>query len=150
MDDNQTPASDSPQVSSSDGAQILINLEAMIKSHISSIERISEELKKQKGMLNDIFENDSTYKQHSEAAKEAARIKSQTKQQILKAPQVADLASKVKDMQSQLKETREALSDYLREFQRMSGVNEIEDDAGEVHEIRYVAKLVKKHSGFPN
>jgi predicted RNase H-like nuclease (RuvC/YqgF family) len=133
----------------SDGAQILINLESMIKSHIASVERLSEELKKHKGMLNDIFENDSTYKQHSEAAKEAARIKSQTKQQILKAPQVADLANKVKSMQSQLKETREALSDYLREFQRMSGVNEIEDETGEVHEIRYVAKLVKKRAGFP-
>jgi hypothetical protein len=133
-----------------DGAQILINLESMIKSHIGSLERLSDELKKHKGMLNDIFENDSTYKQHSDAAKEAARIKSQTKLQILKSPQVADLANKVKGMQSQLKETREALSDYLREFQRMSGVNEIEDETGEVHEIRYVAKLVKKRSGFPS
>lgn len=147
MDDNQTQ-NQIPQ-NPSDGAQILINLESMVKSYIADIAHVSEELKKNKGMLNNIFENDSTYKTHAEAAKEAARIKSHTKQQILKQPQVADLADKVKSLQSQLKESRAALSDYLREFQRMSGIDEIEDETGEVHRITYVAKLVKKSAGFP-
>lgn len=125
-------------------ATILLNMDQLIKTHISSIDRISDELTKHKDMLNDIFENDPTYKDHSEKAKEAGRIKAATKQQILKQPQAADLFNKIKSMQSELKELQGALSDYLQQYQQMSGVNEIEGEDGEVREIVYVAKLVKK------
>jgi len=47
-----------------------------------------------------------------------------------------------------LKDLQNALSDYLREYQRLSGSNEIEGDDGEVREIVYVAKLVKRTSRF--
>lgn len=125
-------------------ASILVNLEQLIKSHISGIDRLKDELQKHKGMLDDIFENDSTFKEHSEQAKEAAKIKSATKAQIMKQPQVTELSEKVKNMRSEIKEMENALSDYLKEYQRMSGVNEIEGEDGEVREIVYVAKLVKK------
>ena len=81
-----------------------------------------------------------------EAAKAAAKIKSATKQQILKQPQAADLANKVKTLRSELKENKASLSDYLREFQRMSGISEIEGPDGELQEIVYTAKLIKKSS----
>ena len=126
------------------GGMVIIELEGSIKGHLSAIDRLSEELKKHREMLEDIFTNDSTYQQHSEQAKEATKIKTKTKQQILKQPHVADISNKVKDMRSELKELKEALSDYLREYQRLSGVNEIEGDDGEIREIVYVAKLVKK------
>jgi hypothetical protein len=44
------------------------------------------------------------------------------------------------------KELDTALSDYLREYMRMSGTNEIETEDGDVREIVYVAKLIKKAS----
>lgn len=127
-------------------ATVLMNLEGMIKSHISSIDKLKVELDKHSEMLKDIFDNDPTYKNHSDKAKEASRIKTATKQQILKQPQAADLNVKVKSFKSQIKELQDALSDYLREFQRMSGVSEIEGEDGEVREIVYVAKLVRKSS----
>lgn len=130
--------------STSDGQNIIVNLESLIKSHLSSISRLQEELKKHREMLNDIFESDETYKNHADAAKEAAKIKAQTKQQLLKQPSVADLVGKVKSMQSQLKETQEALSDYLSEYRRLTGISEIEDETGEIRQIIYIAKLVKK------
>ncbi|MDO8498366.1 MAG: hypothetical protein Q7S44_01085 [bacterium] len=129
-------------------ASVLLNLEQLIKNHISSIDKTSEELKKQKGMLDDIFANDSTYKQHSEQAREAAKIKAATKAQIMKQPQVTELSEKVKNMRQEVKEMQGALSDYLKEYQRMSGVNEIEGEDGEVREIVYTAKLVKRNSNF--
>lgn len=132
---------DEPQAS-----DILINMEGIIKSHISNISRLQEEVKKHKDMLDDIFENDPTYKEHTKTADEAAKVKRNTKQQILKKPQAADLDNKVKSLKSELKETQAALSDYLKEFQRLSGVNEIELDGGEVMEIVYTAKLVKTSS----
>ncbi len=129
-------------------AAIIINLEQMIKNHVSSIDRISEEAKKHKEMLDDIFENDETYRAHSEAAKEAAKIKSATRAEIMKQPQVFELAEKVKSLRSEVKELKAALSDYLQEFRRMSGANEIEGEDGEVREIVYNAKLVKRNSKF--
>ncbi len=134
MDENPTP----------NQAEVLISMEGMIKNHISAIDKLQEEYKKLKEMLDDIFASDATYQQHLEQAKETIKIKNATKQQILKQPQAADLDSKIKSLRSQIKENQASLSDYLGEYQRLSGVNEIEGEDGQVREIVYTAKLVKR------
>ena len=130
------------------GGQVLINMEALIKNHVSQIDRIQDEAKKLKGMLDDIFANDPTYQAHDKTAREAAKVRTGTKQEILKQPQAAELNLKVKALKSEVKELQVALSDYLQEYARMSGVNEIEGEDGEVREIVYDAKLIKKSSIF--
>lgn len=142
MDDQQS--SSQLSVDSSQTSNIAMNLEAMIKSNLSSIDRLTDELKKQKEMLQSVFDNDETYKKHADLAKEATRVKSNTKMQILKQPQVAELNEKVKSLQSQLKENEEGLSEYLREYNRLTGITEIEGNDGEIRQIVYVAKLIKK------
>lgn len=141
------------QVSLEPGAknsEILLNMESLIKGHISTIDKLSEEARKLKEMLDDIFNNDPTYQEHDKAAKEAAKVKQGTKQQILKQPQAAELDKKLKELKGELKENQGSLSDYLQEYARMAGVNEIEGDDGEVREIVYNAKLIKKSSVFAN
>ncbi len=125
-------------------SDIIINMESIIKSHMSSVDKLQEEHKKFKEMLDDIFGNEPVYQEHLEASKEANKIKNNTKKEILKRPEVAELDTKVKSIKSQIKETQAALSDYLQEYARLSGVNEIEGEDGEVREIVYVAKLVKR------
>lgn len=132
--------------STNDSAEVLLNLEKLIKNHDASIDRLKTELKKYREMLADILTNDPTYKLHEEKAKEANKIRSMTKMQILKKPDCADLAGKIKNMQTEAKELAASLSDYLREYARLSGTNEIEGEDGEVREIIYVAKLVRKKS----
>ena len=131
-------------------SEILLNMESLIKGHISTIDKLTEESRKLKDMLDDIFANDETFQEHDKKAKEAAKIKSETKKQILKQPQAADLDKKIKELKSELKENQGSLSDYLQEYARMSGVNEIEGEDGEVREIVYTAKLIKKSSIFAN
>ncbi len=150
----ETPTENTEEVSteetpSSDGskAMILMNMEEMIKNHLASIDRLDSEYRKQKEMLDDIFNNDSTYKAHSEAAKEANKVKAGTKAQIMKQQQVADLAAKVKQMKSEMSELQASLSDYLQQFNQLSGLNEIEDETGEVRVIVYAAKLTRKGPG---
>lgn len=128
-------------------AVVLLNLESLIKGNISQIEKLGDEIKKQNEMLTNVFENDPTYVQHSEAAKEAARIKGNTKKEIMKRPDVSHLAEKVKGQKSELKELKESLSSYLQEFQRLSGLNEIEGEDGSVRQIVYSAKLIKVSRG---
>ncbi len=130
-------------------AVILARIEEMIKTHISQIDNLKEEIDKHKDMLDDIFLNEETYQEHDKLAKEAARVRTATKQQILKRPDVADLSNKIKVLKSEKMELNEGLSDYLREYQRLSGSNEIEGEDGEVREIVYVAKLVKKSKYRP-
>ena len=128
------------------GATVLLELEKTIKNHITLIDKNKAELKKQREMLESALQNDETYRTHSETAKEAAKVKAKTKSQILQQPANKQLADKVHELSSEIRELNTALSDYLREYMRMSGTNEIETDDGEVREIVYVAKLVKKKS----
>ncbi|HEV2339501.1 MAG TPA: hypothetical protein VGT05_01905 [Patescibacteria group bacterium] len=148
MDDDQTPIdaeiiSDTPNPATND-AQVLTSLDELIKSYIQSIDRLRVEIKKQREMIQDGFVNDPVYREHEEKAKEAAKQKNTTKQQIMKQPAMLILANKVKGMQAEVKEKQLALSDYLLEYQRLSGVNQVEMGDGEVLEIINSAKVVRK------
>ena len=142
MDNNKTISSPT----NTGDAEIILNLEGLIKNHITNIDRIKVELKKHKEMLDDIFLNDPTYQEHDKKAKEAARIKNATKSEVLKRTDVADLNAKVREMKITVKEAQGALTEYVREYQRLSGVNEITDEKGNVLEIVYTVKLVRKSS----
>ncbi len=137
-----------PEVSEAPGgddqAELVMKLEGMIKNNNSQIAKLSAELSEAREMLKDAFENDTTYREHADAAKEANKVKAATRAQILKQPVVKALADKTKTLASELKELKEGLSDYLREFNRLSGITEIEGDDGELLQIIYVAKLVRK------
>lgn len=126
--------------------ELIMNMENMIKTLMSTLDKQQAEVGTFQDTLNDIFENDETFKEHSKLAKEASKVKSNTKRQILKQPQAADLDNKVRTLKSEIKENKASLSDYLREYQRMSGINEIEGSDGELLEIVYDAKLVRKRS----
>lgn len=126
-------------------AIVLLNLESLVKSHAARIDKIGNEMREQSDTLNNILLNDPTYKEHADAAKEANKIKTATKAQVLRRPDVAHVDAKLKEMRQELKEKKEELSDYLREYQRMSGANEIEID-DEIREIILNPKLVRRGS----
>ena len=127
-------------------AVLLVRIEEMIKTHISQIDKLTEDVTKYKEMIDDIFTNDQTFQEHDKIAKEAAKIRSKTKSEIMKRVDVANLSNKLKTLKSEKKELQEGLSDYLREYQRLSGSNEIEGEDGQIREIVFVAKLVRKFS----
>ena len=131
-----------------DTGEVLTNLETLIKTSISGIDRKKKEMKDLQEMTTSFLSQDETYQVQEKSAKEAARIKNATKFQLLKQPSVAQTIVKAKELKAELKETQNGLSEYLREYQRMSGSNEIEDEQGEIREIVYVAKLVKRSSRF--
>jgi len=127
---------------------VLTNLESMIKTTITQMDVKKDELRKLNEMTTSYLEQDSTYQEHEKAAKEANRIKNNTKSELLKQSGVAQTILQAKEIKKELKEAQDGLSDYLREYQRMSGSNEIEDDNGEIREIIYLAKLIKRSSKF--
>lgn len=123
-----------------------LELEGLVKQYIAAIAKLQGELKEKNEMLNDAFEGDAVYQEHAQKAKEANRVKSATKQQILKQSAVAELNERVKDLKFDIKENQALLSDYLNQYQKATGATQIEDEEGEVLEIVNVVKLVKRSS----
>lgn len=138
----ETPAADGSD------AVLLVRIGEMIKTHISQIDTLAEDISKRKEMIDDIFGNDETYQEHDKIAKEAAKVRSATKKQIAKRADVADLSNKLTELKSEQSDLKNGLSDYLREYQRLSGSNEIEGEDGEIREIVSTMKLVKKSHQF--
>lgn len=137
-------ASDMPMDDNAQRLTNILKLEDTIKRYVSSIDNSVVEMKKQAEMLEDIFTNDPTYQLHLDQAKEANKVKSKTKGELMKRTDIAQLAEKVKEVKSQVKDMKDALSDYLIQYKELSGANEIEGEDGQVREIISMVKLVKK------
>ncbi len=135
---------ESSQPSESPSADTVLELENMIKTNVTAVDRNKAELKKLKEMLESALLNDEPYRIAAEKAKEAAKEKGKAKAAVMQNPATKQLDEKVKDLTTENKELNEAQSEYLREYAKLSGTNEIEGEDGEVREIIYVAKLVKK------
>jgi hypothetical protein len=125
----------------------LLQVEELVKRTFGKIEKLRGEAKLQKEMLEDSFKNDEVYREHEEKAKEAVKIRTSTKNQILKQPAVVVLAEKLKGLKQEIKEEEAFLSDYLQQYQTLSGSSEIETDEGVVRRIVTVAKLVRSPEG---
>lgn len=127
-----------------DGSGSMLNLESIIKRHLLDIQKLQNEYKENRSMFEDSFNNDANYRTLLDKAKEATRLKNAAKQQLLKSPGVQGLADKIKSMKEELSDLQSSLSDYLQEYQRVSGSNQFQTDDGEVLEIVQVTKVVRK------
>ena len=140
----ETEMVDDAEGSESSDAIVITNLQNLINETLNRIYTIGEEVKPLDEMINSVLENDEVYRTHTEAAKEASKIKNTTKAEIMKRPDVSNIYSKVKDKKSDLKEAKESLSEYLQEYSRLTGQRQFETPEGLVQEIVYSAKLVRR------
>lgn len=120
------------------------NLTALINGHIAGLDRERENLGKLSEMLDDILANDPAYKEAAEKAKEQAKEKSKAKANVLAQTHAHDLAFKIKDSRIEVKQLFLELSNFLTEYQKLTGSNEFEGEDGEIRQIVYTAKLVGK------
>lgn len=128
----------------SPGADTVLELENMIKNSMTIMDRNKSELKKLKEMLESALLNNTPYKEAADKAKEAAKEKGKAKMNVMQNSATKQIAEKVKDMTQENKDLAIAQSEYLREYAKLSGTTEIEGEDGEVREIVYTAKLIKK------
>lgn len=126
-----------------DKATNLINIESLINSFNGRLETLQNELKQHKEMLASILDNDAEFQEISKEAQKLAKLKTIAKQKIIKEPETAKLQDKINDYQSQIKEIRVGLSDYLSQYVSLSGSSQIEGPDGVLRQIVYSAKLVK-------
>ena len=124
----------------------IFEIEATIKRYIVDLAKSKEQLKTQRDMYNDAFKNDAGYSESEQKVKEVARQKTVQKQKIVKVPSVMAVAEKMSEIKDEIKEMEDALSGYLQEYQKLSGMHQIIGDEGEVFEIVVKTKLVKKNT----
>ena len=126
--------------------ELVVSLTTLINANLSEIDNLGKEMSKHKEMVDSILSNDATYKEHAEKAKEAGRIKSNTKREIFARPSVKHVVEKLTELRENLKDTREELSNYIQEYAKASGQNYFEAEDGSIQEIVYIAKLRKKQA----
>lgn len=125
-------------------AVTLLSVENAIKARLAQIEQQKEETKALKEMVDSYLANDPLFTEHEEMAKNAAKQRNATKKALLAKPEARQIVEKLKAAQQDLKELKDGLSYYLTQYQQMTGQNHFEDEDGEVRDIVYVAKLVKR------
>lgn len=126
-----------------DQVALIRNLEELINSKLVSIDDTQKKMNEFKEMIDSIFENEPTYQQHSKEAKEAIRVKTNTKKEILKRPDVAQVTAKYNDAKAAFRDLKEDLSSLLQEYAQTTGRTQFELPDGSVNEIVYNARLVK-------
>lgn len=121
----------------------LLNIESLINSASSKLNDLSYEAKEHKAMLDEILENNAEFQEAEKEAKKQAKLRATARQKALSIPAAKTTIDKLKETQTQLKELKIALSDYLSQYVSLSGTNQIEGPDGVVRQIIYTAKLVK-------
>jgi len=121
----------------------LLNIESLINSANSKLNDLSYEVKEYKSMLDEILENNAEFQEAEKEAKKLAKLRAVARQKALNIPAAKTNIDKLKETQTQLKEIKIALSDYLSQYVSLSGTNQIEGPDGVVRQIIYTAKLVK-------
>lgn len=123
----------------------LINCESLINSAIVRFDKVKEETKDLKSQMDSILENDDEYQKLCEEINKLSKLKKIAKAKIMKRSEVVSLDEKIRDGNSQIKELKTTLSDYLAQYVIISGTNQIELADGVMRQILYSAKLVKSN-----
>ncbi len=127
-----------------DDATTLMSVESAIKMNMAKINRLKEDLKPVREMMKSFLEGDEDYKKATEATRKASQLKSGRKRELLETENGKELKAKMDALKADLDDAQEALSYYLREYQRMTGLNEFEGEDGELRQIVSTVKLVRK------
>jgi hypothetical protein len=126
----------------------LLHVESLIASHQAKLETLKKESRETREMIKDMLEGNPEYVALAKEAKTHIGNRNAKKKEILSQSEAVHLNEKNKDYTSQMKELRDALSDYLKTYQQISGSNLLETPDGKLQEIVYTARLViKKESG---
>lgn len=125
----------------------LYTVEAAIKSRNQKLADLKEKMKKLNEMLNDYLDSDEEYLKLKKEAKDASAKKSRRRQDLLSKPEAQGIPDKIQEAKDFKRELEESISMYLAKYQQLSGTNEFEDENGELKQIVYVAKLVKRSGG---
>lgn len=122
-------------------AEVADSIKGLILSNLERIEGLKKARRTAREMLDSALINDEVFKKHDDEAKQAIKKRKGTKDTVLSMPENFSLNEKIKAFGVDIKETQESMSEYLSEYKRLTGENEIEDKVGKMLRIVPVFKL---------
>lgn len=122
------------------------SLEALIKSHAESINKMKDELKRAREMYQDGFSNDPGFRKEEEKVKEATKLRSKVKEAIASNPNNVVLKQKMTDLRIDIKESQETLSELLLDYNHKTEATQLEIWEGQIFDIVRRARIVKRSS----
>ena len=125
-------------------AERLLNTESMIKRLLGDIDKLKADIREQKDMFDSTFEGDAVYSEKMKKEEEVKKEKEAVRQTLMKTTAALQADAKVKELKDDLKDTQKSLDGLLREYQTLSGSNQIVQEDGQVYEIITTLKLKKK------
>ncbi|MCL4374387.1 hypothetical protein M1523_00845 [Patescibacteria group bacterium] len=130
-------------------ASSVIDLTTIIQRYLVDLDKLRSDLKMQRQQYNDVFKNDAVYAEKEDKVKAVTRERTAIKQNLMKKTETEALQAKIQQVRAEIKAAQEALSDYLSEYQRVSGATTIENGEGEVLQIVPAFRLKKKNKFNP-
>lgn len=133
-----------PDTTNPSQALNIVSIENLINTSTARLNELSRELFDHKEMLASLLDNDLEYREAKMASDKTAKETKAVRAKFVRQPEPAKVQEKIRDYQIQMKELKNALSDYLTQYVTLSGNKQIETPDGALMEIVYNAKLVKK------
>lgn len=135
---NPNPASD------------LVSIGNLINASRSKLSLLTLDQKQHRGMVQSLLDNDLNYREAKIISDKQAKITKLAKQNALNQSEAVRLLEKTKDLRLQIAEVKNALSDYLSQYVNLSGSRQIEGQDGQLLDIVYTARLVKRSAPEPH
>jgi seryl-tRNA synthetase len=124
-------------------ADSILHMESLIKNQVEAIRKLRDERQKTREQFDDSFNNNRTFREHTEKVKEVTKSKNSIRAEILKQPSVARLQQKVKDLNFDINEKEKTLSDLLLDYKEQTGATQLTLIDGMEVQIVMSAKLVR-------
>ena len=122
----------------------IVQIEEYIHQQMADIAKVKDEMRLVKSMVDDTYLNDARYRELEANAKETAKVKNAYKKAMQNDPALAEQVNKLDSLKADMKDMKTALSEYLREFKRISGLTKFESRDGQQLTIFEYCKLVKE------
>lgn len=125
-------------------ADTLQSLEKVIERNANNLAELNEELKHDRQMLKNYFENDT---QLAAAEEQAVEFKNQVKERkagLQLEPQVVELQIKIKELREKQREIKESLSNHLINHYRMTNSTSFDTSDGDQWEYKVKANIKAK------
>lgn len=125
-------------------AEMILRLDQLIKGYLVDIKKMKEKMREQKEIVNNSFQNDAEYQEVDKQVRELNKKKLDIKQRILNQKENVHMREEMASINDEIKEAQTALSDYLKEYERLTQATEFETDDGELFQILHDVKLKKR------
>jgi phosphoglycolate phosphatase-like HAD superfamily hydrolase len=125
-------------------AQSYQAVQAIIERLSFRFDEIKQKQKEVKQSLANIFINDDELPILENQAKAASQSFKQKKQQLQETPEAKALSAKLKELNEEVKDIEDALTNHLISYFQMTGTRSFNTPTGEEREFKVLAKLLPK------